>query len=171
MSKRYKSTWHKMRELVILSLNVIYIKDLLQFYERAKFKTEYLNLSVGPYEVLINNALHRKHELNRRIKIFLEELLNSDLQYSNYCFNIELPHACITRKQMEKGYAFFTNVFNNTYALNLRSGTLLLIDNPELSASSDRNLMSLEHIAYHEGSIYKYFEIDLSDPITNNIRY
>lgn len=160
-----------MRELVILSLNIIYLKDLLQFYERAKFKTEYLNLSTGPYDVLIQDAQYRRHGLNKRVKVLLEDILNSKKDESDYCFNIELAHACITRKQMEKGYALFTNIRNNTYALNLRNGCLLPIDNPELGATSDRNLMSLEYTAYHDGSIYKYFDIDLSDPLTNKIRY
>lgn len=170
MSKRYKSTWHKMRELVILSLNVIYIKDLLQFYERCIAKTQYLNLSTGPMEVLVYNAQARKHELNKRIKVLLEDILNSSLIENEFCFNVDLPHACITRKQMEKGYALFTNVRNNVYALNLRNGALLPITNPEFNVS-DRNLMSLEYTAQHEGAVYKYFEIDLSDPLTHNIRY
>ena len=170
MSITYKSTWHKMRELVILSLNIIYLKDLLQFYERAKFKSSYLKLTTGPYEVLIQDALQRKHELNKRVKVLLESILNSTKDKSDFCFNIELAHACITRKQMEKGYALFTNIRNITYALNLRNGCILIIENPELSVS-DRNLMSLEYTAHHDGPIYKYFEIDLGDPLSSNIRY
>ena len=159
-----------MRELVILSLNIIYIKDLLQFYERAKFKSSYLDLATGPYEVMIQDALYRKHFLNKRVKTLLENILNSTKDESDYCFNIELAHACITRKQMEKGYALFTNIRNNTYALNLRNGCILPVGNPELSLS-DRNLMSLEYTAQHDGAIYKYFEIDINDPLSSNIRY
>ena len=159
-----------MRELVILSLNIIYIKDLLQFYDRATLRTDYLKLSTGPIAVLIQDAVQRKHELNKRVKVLLEDILNSTKDESDFSFNIELSHACITRKQMEKGYAIFTNVRDLSYALNLRNGCLLPIDNPELSVS-DRNLMSLEYTAQHDGAIYKYFEIELNDPLTNNIRY
>jgi len=170
MSKQYKSTWHKMRELVILSLNIIYIKDTLQFSERLHAKIQYLNVTTGSIAVLQDDLQRRKHELNKRMKELLEDILNSSRPESDFCFNIELEHASLTRKQLEKGYALYTNIRNNSYALNLRNGCILPIDNPELTVS-DRNLMSLEYTAHHDGAVYKYFDIDLSDPLTNNIRY
>jgi hypothetical protein len=165
-----------MRELVILSLNIIYIKDTLQQCERLKAKLQYMNFPTGSISVTEDNLTKRKHELHKRMKELLEDILNSKKDYkaitdaSDYTFNIELEHASLTRKQLEKGYALFTNVRNIDYALNLRNGCLLPITMPE-SSCSDRNLMSLEYTANHDGSVYKYFEIDLADPLTNELRY
>jgi hypothetical protein len=160
-----------MRELVILSLNIIYTKDLLQFSERYCAKLEYLNFQVGPVTVSQQELLRRKHELNKRVKELLEDIMNSRTDGSKYLFNIELAHACLTRKQLERGYALFTNIYNVTFALNLRNGALLIIPNPESVDTQGGNLSSLEYTAYHEGSVYKFFDIDVADPLKGNLRY
>lgn len=173
MIKTYKSTWHKMRELVILSLNIVYIKDLLQQCDRLVAKLEYMNFTIGSITVTQDTLIKRKHELNKRMKELLEDVLNQKgvtLAVTEYAFNIDIDHASLTRKQMEKGYALFTNVRDHTYALNLRNGALLPINLPEVSPS-DRNLMSLEYTAQHEGPVYRYFEIDITDPLKNELRY
>jgi hypothetical protein len=170
MSKTYKSTWHKMRELVILSLNIIFIKDLMQQCERLIAKTEYMNFPPGALQVQCDNYVKRKHELHKRVKELLEDILNSDKPKSDYCFNIAVDHASLTRKQLEKGYALFNNIRDVTFALNLRNGCLLPLEFPE-SHASDRNLMSLEYTAQHDGAVYKYFEINLTDPLKNELRY
>ena len=171
---RFKSTWHKMRELVILSLNVIYIKDTLQMCERMNAKLEYMNFSKGSIAVIESNLHRRKHELNKRIKELLENILNSKRYSPNeepmYAFSIDKDHASLTKKQLEKGYALYTNVRDRTYALNLRNGSVLIIVDPERNVL-DPNLQSLEYTAKNEGSVYKYFEIDTTDPLKNELRY
>ena len=187
---KFKSTWHRMKELVIISLNIIYIKDLLQFYERMQYKTSYVYLSIGPIEVMIMDCNQRKHSLNLRMKSLLEDLMNSKRTTSengrtlwgtnsytenvcvlNFVFNIPIEHASLTKKQLEKGYAIFNNIQNVTFALNLRNGSLLQIKNYEGDNTIDANLKSLEYTAKHDGAVYKYFDIDQSDPLKNNIRY
>lgn len=170
MGQIFKSTWHKMRELVILSLNIIYIKNILQQCGRMHEKLEYTGFTSGPVSVIEDNLNRRKHELNKRMKNLLEEIMNSSKDKSDFCFNIEQDHACLTKKQLEKGYALYTNIRNVTYALDLRKGALLPILDPE-SNVEDNNLRSLEYTAHHDGPVYEYFEIDTSDPLKNNIRY
>lgn len=175
--QQFKSTWHKMRELVILSLNVIYIKDTLQMCERLNAKLEYLNISIGSTAVTQLNLRSRKHMLNIRIKNLLEDILNSKILINNqlseethFIFNIDKEYSSLTRKQIAKGYALYTNIRDITYALNLRNGSLLPILNPE-GHVMDRNLISLEYTATHEESLLKYFEIDPEDPLRNELRY
>lgn len=174
MSKTYSSTWLKMRDLVILSLNIIYIKDNLQHLERLKAKMEYMNFSIGPLAVMENSLNDRKRQLNRRVKALLEEILNSKKvtlgEETDYSFVIETEHSSLTKKQLEKGYALFANVRDKTYALSLRNGALLPIIDPENNII-DHNLSSLEFIARHEGPVYDYFEIDMTNPLQNNLRY
>jgi len=168
---QFKSTWHRMRELVIISLNIIYVKDLMQHCERMKTKTEYLNISTGPIKVLEKDLEYRKRSLNKRMKILLEDLLNSKRDQSEYVFNIDVDHACLTKKQLEKGYALFTNVHDKTFALDIRKGALYPIEFPE-SNTQERTILFLEYTAKHEGAVYEFFEIDITDPLKNNeLRY
>jgi hypothetical protein len=162
-----------MRELVVLSLNIIFIKDTLQQCERLKAKLEYMNFQQGSVSVLEIDLQARKHELNKRMKELLEDILNSKRGYdSDFCFNIELAHASLTRKQLEKGYLLITNVRDVTYALNLRNGAILPVAFPEISNTvMDPTLRSLEYTAKHEGALYKYFDIDQTDPLKNELRY
>lgn len=159
-----------MRELVIISINIIYLKDLLQFYERGHAKAEYLNLPTGTTDVQVDEAKRRIHSLKVRMKRMLENLMNSDKTDSSFTFNIDVEHASLTRKQLEKGYALFTNVRGYTYALNLRNGGLFHILEPERNVI-DPHLASLEYTAVHEGPVYKFFEIDQTDPLKGEIRY
>lgn len=171
MSNRYKSTWYQMRELIILSLNIIYIKDTIQQLERGiKTRLLYINQETGPVDAMIYCLQARKHSLNKRMKFELEDLMNSKKDDSNFAFNVEVDHASLTRKQLLKGYALFTNVRDITYALDLRSGVLLPITHPELNVT-DPNMAGLEYTARHEGGVYKYFEIDPTDPLKNELRY
>jgi hypothetical protein len=176
----FKSTWHRMRELVIISLNILYIKDYLQQLERARSKALYLNFPDGPIAVMELNLHARKRSLNKRMKVLLEDLMESkhDQRYtwlqnasSDYVFNIELENACFTKKQLDKGYALFTNVRDVTFALDLRKGSLLIVNDYE-NDTTDANLRSLEYTAYHDGSVLKYFDIETSDPLPKeNLRY
>lgn len=162
-----------MKELVILSLNVIYIKDTLQFQDRFRAKLQYLNISEGSEDVTRQALFTRKRILLKRIKSLLDGLLNSTKIESDYAFNIDWEHASLTMKQLNKGYALYANVRDKTYALNLRNGMLLPIDFPESTsgAITDTNLRGLEYTAQHEGSVLKFFNIDPSDPLKNEIRY
>lgn len=171
MAQQFKSTWHKMRELVILSLNIIYIKDTLQSLERLTAKLQYINMTDGPLKVTHDDLQRRKHELNKRMKRLLEELMNSSRDDSEFCFNVELEHASFTKKQLEKGYVIFNNIRDVAFALDIRKGSLLPIANPE-SNVLDPNLASLQYTERHDGPVYKYFEIDTSDPLKNSdLRY
>lgn len=175
---QFKSTWHRMRELVVLSLNIILIKDTLQQCERMRAKLHYINFSEGPVSVLELELHARKRALNKRVKVLLEDVMNATtftipkykIDSTNYTFNIDFEHACLTKKQLDKGYALFNNVRDNTFALNLRNGALLPITNYE-QGTPDGNLASLEYTAQHEGSVLKYFDIDSTDPLKDNLRY
>jgi hypothetical protein len=170
---KFPTQWHRMKEIVILSLNVIYIKDTLQFQDRFRAKLQYLNISEGSEMVTQQALLARKRILLKRIKDLLEELMNSSKDKSDYSFNIDWEHASLTMKQLSKGYALYTNVRDTTYALNLRNGMLLPIDFPESTsgAITDTNLRGLEYTAQHDGSVLKYFDIDPTDPLKNELRY
>lgn len=166
----YKSTWHRMRELVILSLNIIFVKDMMQYCERLATKAEYLNLPSGSIQVMQQELIKRKHSLNKRMKNELEDLLNSKREASEFVFVIPVEHACLTKKQLEKGYALITNINDRTFALDIRKGALYPIDFPEEN-TNERNMQYLEYTAKHEGPVYKYFEIDETNPLQNELRY
>jgi hypothetical protein len=160
-----------MKELVILSLNVIYIKDGMQQLDRIKARLQYLDIPTGSLDNIEQDYINRKRSLNKRIKVFIEELVNSKKEQSKYVFNIDVEHACLTKKQLDKGYAVFSNIYGFEYALNLRNGALLPIYDSELQTIKDPNLRNLEYTADHEGSVLKYFEIDITDPLKNELRY
>lgn len=160
-----------MRELVIISLNIIYVKDTMQACERLQTKARYLNIPDGSIKVTIQELLRRKHSLNKRMKRELEYLVNSGRRESNFIFDIPVEHACLTKKQLEKGYMLLTNIRNMTYALDIRKGALYPIDDPESNSTTDINLRYLEYTAQHDGPVYKYFEIDETDPLKNELRY
>lgn len=176
----FRSTWHRMRELVIISLNILYIKDSLQQLERVRAKAQYMNFPDGPIAIMELNYHARKRSLNKRMKVLLEDLMNSkrDQQYkwlqsapTDYLFTIDLESACLTKKQLDKGYAIFNNIRDVAFALDLRKGSLLIVDDFE-SNSLNNNLNSLEYTAYHEGSVLKYFDIEAGDPLSKeNLRY
>jgi len=88
MTKRiFASSWHMLRELVVLSLNIIFIKDTLQQCERLKAKFQYINMAEGSIEIMEDNLRKRKHALNLRVKDLLEnELL---IYYENFIQNKE----------------------------------------------------------------------------------
>jgi len=167
----FKSTWHRMRELVIISLNILHIKDALQQLERTRAKALYMNFSDGPIAVMELNYQTRKRSLNKRMKVLLEDLMNSKRDQTEYAFYVDKDSACFTKKQLDKGYALFTSVLETTFALDLRKGSLLIINNYE-NESIDTNLRSLEYTAYHDGSVLKYFDINPSNPLPQeNLRY
>lgn len=165
------STWHRMRELVLLSLNIIYLKDILQQTERLGTRLDYMNIAKGSTSVIRQELLARKHRLHIRMKRQLENLINSTNQYeTDFAFNIDVESACLTRKQLQKGYALLTNIRDNTYALNIRNGALTPVAYPEINVLND-GLGMLEYTAQHDGPVYKYFDIDETDPLLNNLRY
>lgn len=168
---QFKSQWHLMRELVILSINIIYLKDMIQHCERMSARAKYLHLPEGSISVMIKDIELRKRSLQKRVKKLLEGLLNSTKDESEYVFNIPLEHACLTRKQLQKGYMLINNVHDKTFALDIRKGALYPVNFPELD-SNEQTIQFLEYTAKHDGAVYKYFEIDETDPLKNNeLRY
>lgn len=166
--KEFASSWHKLRELVVLSLNIIYLKDTLQQCERLKSKFNYINMAEGSIAIMEDNLRKRKHALNLRVK----ELLEEDLLIPRIV-TIDIPNAALTKKQLDKGYAFFTDVMDKTMAFDLRKGTCYPITEQEAEENTTSATMdSLEYNAKHLGSVLRYFEIDQSDPLKGkDLRY
>jgi hypothetical protein len=166
--KEFASLWHKLRELVVLSLNIIFIKDTLQQCERLKAKLSYINIPDGSTEVTMDNLRRRKHNLNLRVK----DLLENDLLLPRLVV-VDIPNASLTKKQLDKGYAFFTDIRENTIAFDLRKGTTYPITTQEIEENTTSATMNaLEYNATHLGSVLRYFEIDQSDPLKGkDLRY
>ena len=121
-----------------------FIKDTLQQCERLRAKLQYINESDGPISIIEQNFQSRKRKLNKRIKIQLEDLMNTKraTSISNFVFTVDLDTACLTKKQLDKGYALFNNINDITFALNLRNGSLLIVNNYEDDVI-DSNLRAL----------------------------
>jgi len=166
--KVYPSSWHKLRELVVLSLNIIFIKDTLQQTERLKAKLQYINLSKGSVEVVEDDLRRRKHNLNLRVRKLLEDEILAPRVIA-----IDVPNASLTKKELDRGYALYTDVRGNTYALDLRKGSTYPLTEQEIENNTNSATMaSLEYNAKHLGSCLKYFEIDQSDPLKGkDLRY
>lgn len=159
-----------MKELVLVSLNILYIKDTLQMCDRLIARLQYSGFSTGTMDVQIQSLKEKKRTLNIYMKDLLEELLNGKSTQTGSAFNIDVDCACFSRKELERGYALFTNVRNVTFALDIRKGSLLIIHNPETN-SGDPNRDSLEYTARHEGPVYSYFQIDPTDVLKDGIRH
>jgi hypothetical protein len=166
--KVFASSWHKLRELVVLSLNIIYLKDTLQQCERLKSKFRYINMAEGSISIMEDNLRKRKHALNIRVK----ELLEDDLLLPRLVV-IDIPNASLTKKQLDKGYAFFVDIQEKTIAFDLRKGTCYPISEQDAEEhTSSATMNALEYNAQHLGSVLKYFEIDQSDPLKGkDLRY
>jgi hypothetical protein len=166
--QEFKSTWYKLRELVVLSLNIIFIKDTLQQCERLRLKAQYINMTSGSIEVFEDNLRKRKHALNIRVKSLLED----DILLPRLIV-VDAPFACLTRKQLDRGYAIFSDIQERSFALDLRKGsTYPLTDYSIEETSNCATMNSLEYNAQHLGSVLKYFEIDQSDPLKGkDLRY
>jgi hypothetical protein len=167
-NKVFASSWHKLRELVVLSLNIIFIKDTLQQTERLKAKLQYINIADGSVSVLEDDLRRRKHNLNIRVK----QLLEDDILVPRV-IAVDIPNASLTKKELDRGYALYTDVMGNTFALDLRKGTTYPLTEFEIENNTNSTTMaSLEYNAKHLGSVLKYFEIDQSDPLKGkDLRY
>ena len=167
-NKVFESSWHKLRELVVLSLNIIFIKDTLQQTERLKSKLQYMNMADGPVDVIGSDLRRRKHNLNIRVK----QLLEDDLLVPR-AIVIDIPNASLTKKELDRGYALYTDVQGNTFALDLRKGSTYPLTEFEIeNNTTSATMATLEYNAKHLGSVLKYFEIDQSDPLKGkNLRY
>ena len=168
MAKVFASSWHKLRELVVLSLNIIFIKDTLQQTERLKAKLQYINMADGSVCVLEDDLRRRKHNLNIRVK----QLLEDDILVPRV-IAVDIPNASLTKKELDRGYALYTDVMGNTFALDLRKGTTYPLTEFEIENNTTSTTMAtLEYNAKHLGSVLKYFEIDQSDPLKGkDLRY
>lgn len=163
------SSWHTLRELVVLSLNIIFIKDTLQQTERLKAKLQYMNFTTGSIEVLEDDLRRRKHNLNLRVRKLLEE----DILYPRI-IAIDVPNASLTKKELDRGYALYTDVRGNTFALDLRKGSTYSLSEQEIEENvlPSTALATLEYNAKHLGNVLKYYEIDQSDPLKGkDLRY
>ena len=166
--KVFASSWHKLRELVVLSLNIIFIKDTLQQTERLKAKLQYINITDGSVSVLEDDLRRRKHNLNIRVK----QLLEDDILVPRVIV-VDIPNASLTKKELDRGYALYTDVMGNTSALDLRKGTTYPLTEFEVENTTNSTTMAtLEYNAKHLGSVLRYFEIDQSDPLKGkDLRY
>lgn len=167
--KLHSTNWYKLQEIVILSLNIVYIKDTIQAVERMKAKLSYMGIATGPIQVTYQELLDRRRSLTKRTQRHLGEFLNSGRQNLPYIFSIDKEYGWLTKKQLEKGYALFTNIRDMTYALDLRTGTLYPVTNPE--SEQDPIIRTLEYNAQHVGPVYDLYNIDTTDPLKDKLRY
>jgi len=166
MGKRFQATSYElMRELVILSVNLHYVKDLIQKNERFRADLMYLNISHGPLDVLLQELVKRKVSLQKRFKEMVEfQLVEKLNKVSDLLIVIPIEQAGFRRKEMQQGWAIYPDIFDRQWLLNIRTGDLL-----ESNVTNMRFFM--ENIAKLE-AVYRYFGIDPHNPLPNkDIRY
>lgn len=155
-----------MRELILLSLNLIYIKDTIQQSERYKGKLQYLDISYGPVEVILMDLRSRSVFLRKRIKNIVENILVDKYMYGakDIIFNLPTETIGITKKELDAGYMIIEDIYENRYILDLRTGDIL--------PYNTSNISFYEYKKNKLGGVYNFFKINPKDPITiYDIRY
>ena len=73
MATNYQgTTFQLMRELVVLSINLSYVKNALQHNERFRGELMYINMTTGSLDVLSLDLIRRKVSLQNRFKTLVE---------------------------------------------------------------------------------------------------
>ena len=166
MGTNYQGTTYQlMRELVILSINLNYIKETIQHNERYKANLMYLNISVGPLNVLLEDLIKRKTSLQRRFKALVEiQLVEKYNNIKDLLFVILPEQSGYRKKEMEQGWATIPDIYDNNWLINIRTGDLL-----EENYTNTKFLVTNIKIL---GSVYNYFSINTQDPLLRkDIRY
>jgi hypothetical protein len=166
MGKDYTSSIYSlMRELVILSINISYVKDTIQQNERYKAKLMYLNISHGPLDVLLQDLVRRKVSLQKRFKNLIElQLVERHNKISNLLIVIPEELSGYRKKELEQGWAVLQDIYGEEWILNIRTGDLL-------ESNYINTKFFVDNISVL-GSVYVYFKISPKDPLPDkNIRY
>jgi hypothetical protein len=166
MGKDYTSSIYSlMRELVILSINISYVKDTIQQNERYKAKLMYLNISHGPLDVLLQDLVRRKVSLQKRFKNLIElQLVERHNKISNLLIVIPEELSGYRKKELEQGWAVLQDIYGEEWILNIRTGDLL-------ESNYINTKFFVDNISVL-GSVYVYFKISPQDPLPDkNIRY
>ena len=166
MGKDYTSSIYSlMRELVILSINISYVKDTIQQNERYKAKLMYLNISHGPLDVLLQDLVRRKVSLQKRFKNLIElQLVERHNKISNLLIVIPEELSGYRKKELDQGWAVLQDIYGEEWILNIRTGDLL-------ESNYINTKFFVDNISVL-GSVYVYFKISPKDPLPDkNIRY
>jgi hypothetical protein len=166
MGTNYQGTSYQlMRELVVLSINLNYIRDTIQQNERYKAKLMYLNISHGPLDVLLQDLVKRKASLQNRFKSLVEFQLVEKLNRVSDLLIVIMPEqAGFRKKEMEQGWANLFDIYDRTWLLNIRTGDLLE-DNYVNAKFFHDNILQLN-------AVYNYFQIDINNPLPQkDLRY
>jgi hypothetical protein len=166
MGTNYQGTpYQLMRELVVLSLNLIYVKNVIQKNERYKADLMYLNISHGPLGVLSQDLIRRKTSLQNRFKSLIEfQLVEKVNRVDNLLIVIMPEQAGFKKKELERGWARMPDIYDRSWLLNIRTGDLLE-DNYTNAKFFVNNILQLN-------AVYGYFKIDPNNPLTQkDLRY
>lgn len=164
---RFKNAYELMRELVVLSINILLVKELIQKTERYKAGLLYLSISTGPMDVLLLDLAKRKRSLQNRFKLHYEiGLLEFNPARKELFLVITPDQAGWKRRDLENGYTKVYDIYDRTYFVDLRTGTIYdkTPENTSHFEGQDKKLFT--------GSVYDYFNIDVSNPIKGkDLRY
>lgn len=156
---RAKARYYVTRELILLSLNLIYVKDTIQQSERFIGKLKYIGVSSGPIEVILMDLRSRSMFLKKRIKNIIENVLVNKTLAGAKDIILHLPDETtgITKRELDSGYMILEDIYEVRYILDLRTGDILPYNNT--------NLNFFEMRKQKLGGVYNYFKINPKDPI------
>ena len=164
---RFRNAYELMRELVVLSINIVLVKEAIQKTERFKASLLYLNVSTGPMDVLLLDLINRKRSLQNRFKLYYEtDLLDFNPARKDLFLVLTSDQAGWKRKEMECGYAYIYDIYDATYIVDLRTGTVY-----------DKTPENVSHFEHRDkklfmGQVYDYFKIDVKNPVIGrDLRY
>jgi len=153
-----KKRYYIMRELTTLSLNLIFIKDLIQETERYKNKLLYMRILNGSLEIVLMDLHSKKAFLKKRIKNIIENVLvKKEPSYSHILLDLPDDTVGITKRDLDSSYATLMDIYDNEYILDLRQGYLFPMN--------EYNAAHYEYRKNTLGGVYRYFKIDPKDPL------
>jgi hypothetical protein len=161
----YPTAYQLMRELVILSINLSYVKDAMQRNERFIADLMYLNVSHGSQKVTADNLIRRKVSLQNRFTYMVEiDLIERLNKVTDLLIVIPREQAGFRKKELEQGWAIIPDIYSKNWLIDLRTGQIYE-DNFVNAKFFRTNILPL-------GGIYSYFNIDIRNPLPQkDIRY
>jgi hypothetical protein len=164
---RFKNAYELMRELTILSVNIILVKEGIQKTERFKANILYLNISVGPLDILLLDLQKRKRSLQNRFKILYEiDLLEANPARNDLFLVITTDQTGWKRRELEEGYSFIYDIYETRYLVDLRTGIIYNDTTENIVYFAERNTKLFM------GAVYDYFKVDMKNPlIGKDLRY
>jgi hypothetical protein len=159
------TSFQLMRELVVISINLHYVKDMIQKNERLIAALMYLNIPYGSATLTTDNLNRRKVSLQNRFTSMVEfELVEKLNKVKDMLIVIPREQAGYRKKEMEQGWAVVPDIYDHNWLLDLRTGQLYE-DNYTNAKFFMSNILPL-------GEVYKYFQIDIKNPLQQkDLRY